>query len=65
MMINTRDPADMTGQERMQEIAAILAAGIQRNHITEQNQYDKRELAGLPPRGKRSCDDAENQSGGK
>jgi tRNA1(Val) A37 N6-methylase TrmN6 len=65
MMINTRNPADMTGQERMQEIAAILAAGIQKNHITEQNQCYKRELAGLPPHGKRSCDDAKNQSGGK
>ena len=64
-MINTRDPADMTGQERMQEIAAILAAGIQRQNIYKQNQCDKRELAGLPPFGKRFCDDAENQSGGK
>lgn len=67
MTISTRDPADMTGQERMLEIAAILAAGIQRIHISEQNQCAnpnfERSLTGLRRGRKRSCDHAENQRG--
>lgn len=69
MTISTRDPADMTGQERMQEIAALLAAGIQRIRISEQNQCNnqnfERSLTGLRRGRKRSCDHAENQSGDK
>lgn len=68
MAISTRDPADMTGQERMQEIAAILAACIQRLQKIEEKQCDKstieRSLSGLQRRMKHSCDHAEKQSGG-
>ena len=67
MAISTLDPADMTGQERMQEIAAILAVCIQRLQNTEHKQHDKpqieRSLTGLQGRMKHSCDHAENQSG--
>ncbi len=64
MAISTRDPADMTGQERMQEIAAILAACVERLQKNKQKQYDRenyeRSLTGLQGRMKRSCDHAEN-----
>jgi hypothetical protein len=67
MAISTRDPADMTGQERMQEIAAILAACVKRFQKNERKQCDKaiyeRSLTGLQGRMKHSCDHAENQSG--
>lgn len=67
MTISTRDPADMTGEERMLEIAAILAAGIQRHQNGQLNQSPnanfERSLTGLPRRRKHSCDHAENQSG--
>ena len=66
MTISTRDPAEMIGQERMQEIAAILAACVQRlakNKETEEIQGTKatfeRSLTGLPARRKHSCDHAE------
>ncbi|WP_041802750.1 hypothetical protein [Micavibrio aeruginosavorus] len=69
MTISTRDPVDMTGEERMQEIAAILAAGIQRHQNNQLNQSNnahfERSLTGLPSRRKHSCDHAENQSGDK
>ncbi len=39
MAISTLDPADMTGQERMQEIAAILAVCIQRLQNTERKRW--------------------------
>lgn len=66
MTISTRDPADMTGEERMQEIAAILAAGIQRHQNDQLNQSsNERSLTGLHRRRKHSCDHAENQSGDK
>lgn len=68
MAISTRDPAEMTGQERMHEIAAILAACIQRLQKIEEKQCDKatieRSLSGLQGRMKHSCDHAEKQSGG-
>lgn len=67
MAISTRNPADMTGQERTQEIAAILAACIHRLSISEQEQCGKgtseRSLTGLQGRMKHSCDHTENQSG--
>ena len=72
MTISTRDPAEMIGQERMQEIAAILAACVQRlakNKETEEIQGTKatfeRSLTGLQGRRKHSCDHAEKQSGGE
>ena len=59
MAISTRDPADMTGQERMQEIAAILAACVERLQKNERKQCDKapyeRSLTGLPGALKHSC----------
>ncbi len=67
MPITTRDPAEMTGQERMQEIAAILAACIERLEKCNEKQCAKatfeRGSTGLPGRRKHSCDHAENQSG--
>lgn len=67
MVITTRNPADMTGQERMQEIAALLAEAIHRMHKDKQKQYTnvdfERSLTGLRPRMKRSSDHTENQSG--
>jgi hypothetical protein len=69
MAISTRDPADMTGQERMQEIAAILAACIQRLAKGQEKQGDKatfeRGSTGLQGRMKHSCDHAERQRGGE
>lgn len=66
-IITTRDPADMTGQERMDEIAAILAACILRLNKYKQKQCDnqkiERGLTGLQERRKHSYDHAENQSG--
>ena len=46
--ITTRAPEDMTGDERIQEVAAILAAAILR--------VSERSLTGLPPASKHSCD---------
>jgi hypothetical protein len=69
MAISTRDPAEMTGQERMQEIAAILAACIQRLEKSEETQGDKatfeRSLTGLQSRMKHSCSHVERQRGGE
>lgn len=67
MIITTRDPADMTGQERMQEIATILAGCILRIENNKKKQCDnhefERSLTGLPTRRKHSCDHAEKQRG--
>lgn len=68
MTITTRDPADMTGQERMQEIAAILAACIQRTIKMEQKQCTKADLGpdltGLSPERERVCDDTKKRNEG-
>lgn len=60
MAISTRDPTDMTGQERMQEIAAILAACIHRLSKSEQKQCDN---SGLRQKNERVYGHAERQSG--
>lgn len=67
MPVTTRDPVDMTSQERLQEIAGILADCAERlskNHIKQGNTTtSERSLSGLSGRRKHSCDHAENQSG--
>lgn len=49
--MTSRAPEDMTGDERLQEVAAILAAAILR--------LSERGLTGLPPASKHSCDTPE------
>lgn len=51
--MTTRAPEDMTGDERLQEVAAILAAAILR--------VSERSLTGLPPASKHSCDTLEKR----
>lgn len=54
MLTNTKNPAEMTGDERLQEVAAILARTISR---TLENKQKERGLTGLHSLSKRSCDE--------
>jgi hypothetical protein len=62
MYISSRNPSDMTAQERMDEIATLLARAVVRGKNTELNQHIERSLAGLQGGSKHSCDDPK-QSG--
>lgn len=59
MTMTSRDPAEMTGQERVQEIGAILAALIMRIAPNGHKPADlgtfERSLTGLRGRRKHSC----------
>ena len=61
MPISTKNPAEMTGEERISEVALILAHALQRLQTSERNQgvqsHFKRSLTGLPKASKRSCID--------
>ena len=59
MHISTKNPAEMTGEERVSEVALILAHALQRFQKSEHNQgiqsgFEK-SLTGLPIDSERSC----------
>ncbi len=62
MNLSTKDPSEMTAQERVHEIASILATAVLRGSIIEQNQYIERGLTGLRSASKHSCDDQKRSS---
>ena len=47
MYISTKNPSEMTAQERMDEIATLLARAVMRGENHEQNQYSERSFTGL------------------
>ena len=55
MRTSTKDPADMSGEERICEIATILARGLSRSQNNKQKQGVERSSAGLRASSKRSC----------
>lgn len=55
MRISTKDPADMTSEERIVEIASILARGLSRSQNNKQKQGIERSSTGLPGASKHSC----------
>jgi len=57
MRTSTKNPADMTGEERIAEIATILARGLSRSQNNKQNQALERSSTGLRSASKRSCDE--------
>ena len=54
MLTNTKNPTEMTGDERLQEVTSILARAISR---TLENKQKEKGLTGLHPLSKRSCDE--------
>lgn len=67
MAISTRNPAEMSGEERIQEIAAILARCIQKleNKQEEGGRTTlERSLTGLPSASKHSCVRTKKRQGG-
>ena len=59
MHISTKNPAEMTGEERISEVALILSHALQRLQTSEGNQgiqsgFEK-SLTGLPIASERSC----------
>lgn len=57
MYISTKNPSEMTAQERMDEIATLLSRAVVRGENHEQNQYPERSFTGLHGSSKHSCDD--------
>lgn len=55
MRTSTKDPADMSGEERIAEIASILARGLSRSQNNKQKQGIERSSTGLPNASKHSC----------
>ena len=59
MHMSTKNPAEMTGEERINEVALILSHALQRLQTSERNQgvqtILKRSLTGLPIASERSC----------
>jgi len=55
MRTSTKNPADMSGEERIAEIASILARGLSRSQNSKQKQAIERSSTGLPSASKRSC----------
>lgn len=55
MRISTKDPANMTSEERIVEIASILARGLSRSQNNKQKQEIERSSTGLPGASKHSC----------
>lgn len=62
MNLSTKAPSEMTAQERVQEIASLLARAVLRGRIIEQNQDIERSLTGLQSASKHSCDDQKRSS---
>ena len=62
MNLSTKDPSEMTAQERVHEIASILAKAVLRGRNIEQNQDIERSLTGLRSASKHSCDDQKRSS---
>ncbi len=56
MNISTKAPAGMSCQERINEIAAILADALLRASEGQLNQRNVRGFSGFPAELKRSCD---------
>lgn len=56
MNISTKDPAAMSGQERINEIATILAEVLLRASEGQFNQQKVRGFSGLQAELKHSCD---------
>ena len=58
MHMSTKNPAEMTGEERINEVALILSHALQRLQTSERNQgvqtILKRSLTGLPIASERS-----------
>ena len=54
MRTSTKNPADMSGEERIAEIATILARGLSRSQNSKQKQGFERSLTGLQGASKRS-----------
>lgn len=67
MPITTRDPAAMSGQERLQEIASILADRVGRSSENHEKQGTtttlERGFSGLQAGRKHSCHHPETESG--
>ena len=67
MTMTTRNPAEMNGQERIQEIGAILAALIMRIAPNRHKPADlgtfERSLTGLQGRRKHSCHQTQRRDG--
>jgi hypothetical protein len=57
MNMTSRNPSEMTAQDRMDEAAAILAKAVIRYKNKEQNQGIERSFTGLQGGSKHSCDD--------
>lgn len=62
MIITSRNPSEMTGQERLDEIVAILAAAVTRHQNSQKNQGIERSFTGLPSGSKHSCHDQKRSS---
>ena len=55
MRTSTKNPADMSGEERIAEVATILARGLSRSQNNKQKQGIERSLTGLRSASKHSC----------
>ena len=58
MRTSTKNPADMSNEQRIAEIATILARGLSRSKNNQQKQGIERSLTGLPSASKHSCSHA-------
>lgn len=55
MRTSTKNPADMSAEERIAEIATILARGLSRSINDKKKQGVERSSTGLPSASKHSC----------
>ena len=55
MRTSTKNPADMSNEQRIAEIATILARGLSRSKNNQQKQGVERSSTGLPSASKHSC----------
>ena len=55
MRPSTKNPADMSAEQRIAEIATILARGLSRSQNNKQKQGIERSSTGLPGASKHSC----------
>ncbi len=55
MRTSTKNPADMSSEQRIAEIATILARGLSRFKNNQQKQGIERSSTGLPSASKHSC----------
>ena len=55
MRTSTKDPSEMSAEERIAEIATILARGLPRSQNNKQKQAVERSFTGLKSASKHSC----------